>query len=274
LCAEKLDGPLREQLAGRFDLLVSFAFGKIFGPKLLALFPLGGLNIHPSLLPRWRGPSPLSAAIAAGDTETGLSIQKLALQMDSGDLLLQTRRPLDGSETTASLTAWAATEAPSALLTVLGHIAEGTAVGRPQQGEVTYCHLVQKGDGALDWTLPARVLDARIRACNPWPGATTTWQGQTLTIWDSRHHPDEAQQGNGPSRVEVATAASTGSEQYRAARPGTVLSLDKGSGILIKTGDGLLVARELQLPARKSLDYRSFLNGWPGLIGSLLGDTP
>ncbi|MEI8094711.1 MAG: methionyl-tRNA formyltransferase [Spirochaetales bacterium] len=314
--AEKLDAAVRTLLDGRFDLLISFAFGKIFGPKFLALFPQGGLNVHPSLLPRWRGPSPLSAALAAGDTETGLSIQKLALEMDTGDVVLQRRLPLGGHETTASLTLWAADAAASALVDTLAALPEFLAKAVAQDSNLaTYCHLVQKADGRLDWTRSARELDALVRACNPWPGAFTMWNGQKLTIWDSRVYDavgrTEAPYGDNLSRTEAPYGASVGSKQSppgngrteapsgasvgskqsppgngrteapsgasvgsKQSPPGTVLSLDKESGILVKTGDGFLVVRELQLPARKSLDYRSFVNGSPGLIGSLLGDTP
>ncbi len=252
--AEKLDGGVRSLLEGRFDLLVSFAFGKIFGPKFLGLFPRGGLNVHPSLLPRWRGPSPLAAAIRACDSQTGLSLQWLDLEMDKGDLLFQTHRPLEGTETTALLTLWAAEAAPGALLPVLAALESGKATSwRQEESLATYCSLIQKTDGRLDWSRGARELDALVRASNPWPGATTFWNRHPLTFWDSRHCLETTEDAKHP--------------------PGTVLRLDKSTGLLIKTGDGLLVARELQLPARKSLDYRSFLNGSPGLIGSLLGDA-
>jgi len=253
--AEKLDAGVRTLLEGRFDLLVSFAFGKIFGPKFLALFPRGGLNVHPSLLPRWRGPSPLAAAISARDSQTGLSIQRLDLEMDKGDLLAQTHRLLDGTETTAALTLWAAETAPAALLPVLAALGSPEAPSwRQDESLATYCSLLQKTDGHLDWSRSARELDALVRASNPWPGATTRWNGKPLALWDSRHCPETTEDAK--------------------QLPGKVLRLDKSTGVLIKTGDGLLVARELQLPARKSLDYRSFLNGSPGLIGSLLGDNP
>jgi len=246
----KLDQSARQPLEGRFDLLVSFAYGRIFGPLFLGMFPAGGLNVHPSLLPRWRGPSPLSAAILARDAHTGISVQRLALGMDEGDVVVRCVRPLDGTETTASLTAWAAQEAPSLLVQAVAALADGSADARPQEGEASYCRLVAKDDGRLDWSLSAADLDARIRACDPWPGAFTTWDGQRLTVRQSR-------------LVPVAPSGQA---------PGTVVSVDKSNGILIQTGDGLLAVGELQLPARKSLDFRSFLNGNPALVGSRLGE--
>ena len=245
----KLDAGARALFAGRFDLLVSFAYGRIFGPLFLGLFRLGGVNVHPSLLPRWRGPSPLSAAILARDARTGITVQKLALQMDAGGILAVTERALDGTETTGSLTAWAAASAPALLLETLGRAAED---GVPQnEAEAAYCHLVAKEEGRLDWSLPAAELDARVRAYDPWPGAFTFWDGQRLTLRSS----------------------SAVSAEPSAAAPGTVVSVDKSKGILVQTGGGLLAVRELQLPGRKSLDFRSFLNGNPALIGSRLGDS-
>jgi methionyl-tRNA formyltransferase len=245
----KLDGEARALLQGRFDLLVSFAYGRIFGPLFLGLFPLGGLNVHPSLLPRWRGPSPLPAAILARDPDTGISVQKLALQMDAGDIVVRSRRPLDGTETAGSLTAWAAEAAPELLLDAVEQMAGGALAEAQDESLATYCHLLAKEEGRLDWSLTAAELDARIRAYDPWPGAFTSWNGQRLTVKQS-------------SVAGVSTGA-----------PGTVVSVDKSNGILVQTGSGLLAVRELQLPGRKSLDFRSFLNGNPALIGSRLGES-
>jgi len=247
----KLDGPARDLFQGRFDLLVSFAYGKIFGPLFLGLFPAGGLNVHPSLLPRWRGPSPLTAAILARDSQTGISVQKLALKMDSGDVVVRSFRPLDGTETTGSLTEWAAAAAPALLVDAVRRMESGAPGAEVQdEGSATFCSLVQKNDGRLDWGLSASELDAKIRAYDPWPGAFTDWAGQRLALKGSSVVP-----GAGPG---VA--------------PGTVVSVDKSNGILVQTGDGLVAVRELQLPARKSLDFRSFLNGNPSLVGSRLGE--
>lgn len=245
----KLDAAARALFEGRFDLLVSFAYGKIFGPLFLGLFPQGGLNVHPSLLPRWRGPSPLAAAILARDGRTGITVQRLAPQMDSGDTVTTRERALDGTETTGSLTAWAAAAAPELLLKAIAEVEAGTA-GVPQdETRATYCRLISKEEGLLDWSLPAAELDARIRAYDPWPGAFTVWNGQRLTL----------------KRSSLIVSSGTGA-------PGLV-AVDKSNGILIQTGSGQLAVRELQLSGRKSLDFRSFLNGNPALIGSRLGES-
>ena len=247
----KLDAQARAVFEGRFELLISFAYGRIFGPLFLGLFPLGGLNVHPSLLPRWRGPSPLSAALLARDNETGISVQRLALKMDSGDVLARLVHPLNGTETTGSLTLWAADAAAPLLIEALGALSSETLNPTVQdEAFATYCHLMAKEDGRLDWNLKAVDLDARVRAFSPWPGAFTTWEGQRLALSQSSVVGDFS----GPL-----------------AESGSVVAVDKSLGILVQTGDGLLAIRELQLPARKTLDFRSFLNGNPSLVGSRLG---
>ena len=247
----KLDSVVRDLFQGRFDLLVSYAFGKIFGPLFLGLFPRGGLNVHPSLLPRWRGPSPLPAALLARDTQTGISVQRLGLKMDAGEVVISLARSLDGAETTGTLTEWAAAAAVPLLLEAVQLVEDGKGPWLPQdESKATYCSLISKEEGVLDWRLSSAELDARIRAYDPWPVASTTWNSSKLFLRKSSWTPSP------PSVVE----------------PGAVVSIDKSKGILVQTGDGLLAVREWQLPARKSLDFRSFLNGNPSLIGSRLGE--
>ncbi len=244
----RLDAEFRASLKG-FDLLVSFAYGKIFGPRFLELFPWGGLNVHPSLLPRWRGASPLTAAILAGDLETGICVQTLALGMDEGDLVGCLKRPLEGTETTESLTEWASKAAPGLLLTAVARLASGERQFTPQQGEAVYCQKISKEDGLIDWKKSAHELEAQVRAFTPWPASWTFWRGQTLTL----------------RQVRVLDGEKT-------ADPGRVLALDKSEGILVQTGSGLLALRELQLAGKKTLDFRSFANGTRDFVGSLLGE--
>ncbi|MDR2370574.1 MAG: methionyl-tRNA formyltransferase [Treponema sp.] len=251
---EKLDGAAREAVSAlKPDLLVSFAYGRMFGPKFLALFPLGGINIHPSLLPKYRGPSPIPQAILNRDAETGVTIQRLAAEMDSGDILAQEAFPLDGRETSESLGAAAAEKAAALLPSVLEGLAGGALHGRPQNhGEASYCSLISREDGVIDWNAGAAEIDARIRAFTPWPLCRTRFGGHELYIREAR--PLE----NRPDGIPRA-------------EPGTVLGIDKGAGILVQTGDGVLAARVLQLEARKALDWRAFLNGVRNFTGSRLG---
>ncbi|MDR2537975.1 MAG: methionyl-tRNA formyltransferase, partial [Treponema sp.] len=236
---QKLDAALRKALVAlKPELLVSFAYGHIFGPKFLALFPLGGINIHPSLLPRYRGATPIQAAILHRDHETGLSIQRLAREMDSGDLLYQERIPLSGRETTESLSAFMAAKAVAALPKMLSAIAQGRVESYPQTGDVSYCAPITKDEGRIDWTQSAEAIDAQIRAFTPWP---LSW---TL---------------HGEQYLHFLEAAPYTEAPYTEAPVGTVLGIDKRAGILVQTGDGVLCVTRLQYRTRKALEWRAFL---------------
>jgi len=247
---QKLDGEVREQVSSlKPDMLVSFAYGRIFGPKFLALFPLGGINIHPSLLPKYRGPSPIPAVILNRDNETGISIQKLAAEMDSGDIIAQERFPLTGRETTGSLGVIMAHRAAGLLPGVLQDIAGGRVRAVPQNhSEASYCSLIAKEDGLIDWNKSAAEIDARIRAFDPWPLCWTMHEGQKLFI------------------LKAEAVAHGGGNT-----PGLVEGIDKERGILVQTGEGALAVTELQYQARKALGWRAFLNGARNFAGSRLG---
>jgi methionyl-tRNA formyltransferase len=248
---EKLDGGAREQVAAlKPDLLVSFAYGAIFGPKFLALFPRGGINIHPSLLPQYRGPTPIPAAIMNRDRETGITIQRLAPEMDSGDILAQERVALSGRETTADLSGIMARKAAEMLPAALRGLAAGTLRAEPQDhNAASYCSLIAKEDGRIDWSRSAGEIDARIRAFNPWPLSWTTHNGERLCILTAE--PLDGAAGPSPA--------------------GTVLGIDKQRGILIQTGAGTLAVTALQYQAKKALEWRAFINGARHFIGTRLG---
>jgi methionyl-tRNA formyltransferase len=258
LKSEKLGAEARETVTALApDILLSFAYRKIFGPKFLALFPKGGINVHPSLLPRWRGPSPIQAAILARDTKTGLSIQRLAPEMDSGDILYQTELPLLGRETSESLSAAAADAAARAIVPLLDAIEEGTETARPQEGEgVSYCGLIEKEDGLIDWSRDALDIDASVRAYLPWPLAHTFLGQERLLVHESL---PLAEDGSGGAPPDVSAV------------PGTVISIDRSKGILVQTGRGVLALLRLQLEKKKALGHRDFANGARGLAGSRLG---
>ncbi len=159
------------------ELLVAVAFGKIFKQDLLELFPYGGINLHPSLLPKHRGPSPIPAAILAGDNETGVSIQRLALKMDAGAILAAERLLLSGTERTGSLSETLSQIGSRLLVKVLGDLEKCRSGGStlPEETqlekEASYCRLVKKNDGSINWTEPAELIERKIRAYYPWPGS-------------------------------------------------------------------------------------------------------
>jgi methionyl-tRNA formyltransferase len=240
------------------ELLVVVAFGRIFRKSFLDLFPRGGINLHPSLLPKFRGPSPISAVILAGERETGVTVQRLAPRFDSGDILAQKTCPLDGSETTGTLTERLAPVGAELLASVLTRMREAEVPGRPQREEdATYCRLVRKEDGRIDWSAPAEVIERMVRGYDPWPRASTTFAGQGLLVLKSRCLPD--------TLGEISATAGG------AHPPGTIIGSSPQSGLLVQTGDGILAVERLQLQFKKPLDWRSFLNGHPDAIGTRLG---
>jgi len=248
----KLDSAAREQIAAlNIDLLVSFAYARLFGPKFLALFPLGGINIHPSILPKYRGPSPIQAAILNRDSETGVSIQTLAHEMDCGDILAMEKFPLCGRETSQSLGESAGKIAAQMLPEVIKKIASGNIQKSPQDSScASYCSLVSKEAGLIDWNQSSLEIDAKIRAFDPWPLCRTIHNGRELLLLKA-----SAQEDSVPLQ----------------GIPGKVLGIDNKYGILIQTGDGVLAVTELQYQAKKALFWRDFLNGARDFSGSQLG---
>lgn len=262
---ERLGPAEREAIAAlRPEALVVYAYGRLFGPKFLALFPRGAVNAHPSLLPRWRGCAPIPYAILNRDAETGLSIQRLVREMDAGEVLARTRIALRGDETTASLSAWAAEEGARLFSAVLADMEAGRERGEPQDpAAVTFSAAIRKEDGLVDWSLPAADIYARLRAFTPWPGLWTSLGGRRLSVLEARPAPEGGAAISGGGAVGAAGAA-----------PGAVLRVDKSEGIMVQTGRGALALLRLQLEGKKALPFKDFANGNRGLEGSILGAAP
>jgi methionyl-tRNA formyltransferase len=248
----KIDRAFRETVSGLAPrLLLCVAIGRIFGPKFLALFPDGGINVHPSLLPRFRGPSPIPAAILSGDAVTGVTVQRLALKTDTGDILAQAVHPIAAADTTASLSPRLARLGAALCVETIEAIAAGTARSTPQdESKATSCRLLSKEDGLLDFRLGAAELERAVRAYNPWPLAHAFWNGKRLFFLAGAVHPAPPPTPSPP--------------------PGAVLGMDKERGILINTGNGILAITLIQLEYKKPLPFRDFLNGNRDLIGSVL----
>jgi methionyl-tRNA formyltransferase len=257
LMPTRLDETVRQEIARLSpDILVVVAYGRIFGPKFLALFSMGGINLHPSLLPKYRGPSPISSAIFNRDGTTGVTVQEIALEVDSGNILLQKSFPLNNSETTESLTKFAAKIGSTMLHEVLCSLESGTHNSTPQDSSsASYCTHLAKKDGIIDWKKSTEEIDALIRACTPWPRGHTTFGKVNLAI-------RRASVYGGP--------IDSGKKDYLGV-PGKVVDIDNESGILIQTGSGLLAVTELQLQSKKSLDWKSFLRGARYFMGAVLG---
>ena len=267
LKTEKLDAFTRKEISALApDLLVSFAYGRIFGPRFLALFPLGGINIHPSLLPKYRGASPIPAVILAGEKETGICIQRLAAEMDAGDILAEDAFRLSGRETALSLSETSGRRAALLLRDLLPGFNSKAVRARPQKGEAVYCSLIKKEDGLIDWLKSAVEIDAQIRAYTPWPLSFTCLGKETLFILEA----GSLETVKTPAQADKAVPPKTGPLPCA----GTVLGTDKNRGILIQTGDGILAVSRLQWQAKKALDWKAFINGARDFAGAKLGSLP
>ena len=267
-CPQKLDAAAREQIAAQgFDALVCFAYGKIFGPKFLSLFKAGGVNVHPSLLPKYRGATPVPAAILNCDSETGVTVQTLALGMDEGEILAQEKIALDGSETTDSLLDKSADIAANLLEGLLNKAAQDAAAGtlkkgRPQEGEASYTKTISKDDALINWNDSAVKIAAAVRAYTSEPGSWTRIggeSGETLKILKAA--PLEE------IDLQAQEAAPSGQSSVPA---GTVAAFDKKQGILVKCGQGLLCVTELQRQQKKAMGYKDFMNGARDFVGTRL----
>ncbi len=235
--------------AARADVMVVAAYGLILPQWLLDAFPHGCLNIHASLLPRWRGAAPIHRAIEAGDAETGVTIMQMDAGLDTGDMLLVERLSIAANDTTASLHDKLATLGGRLIVETLELLACGGLRPVPQPAEgVTYAHKIEKQEAAVDWRLPATVIERRIRAFNPFPGAATTWQGESIKLWQCHVEQDRSSD--------------------RA--PGSVLAAGP-EGIAVLCGQGVLRLTELQRAGGKRLPAADFLRGFDVPLGAVLG---
>ncbi|NLA91957.1 MAG: methionyl-tRNA formyltransferase [Spirochaetales bacterium] len=251
--AEKLTKAVREEVALLgVNFLISFACGHYFGPKFLDLFSEGSVNIHPSLLPKYRGSAPIQFAILEGDRETGISIQRIAAEIDSGNILSSVVFELDGTETTASLSDKVAHMVPSLLIETLDNLTQGRIEEVVQEHEkATFTRLLTKEDGVIDWSEGCQTIDSKIRAFIPWPRATTTFEGVPLAI--------------------------TGVTGYRLdsevnhLEPGRVVALVKKRGLEVVCGDGVIYLSRLHMAQKREMESSAFVNGNPQIIGTILG---
>ena len=218
------------------DLMVVVAYGLILPKPVLGLPKLGCVNVHGSLLPRWRGAAPIQRSIYAGDEETGVTIMFLEPQMDTGPMLLRVSTPILPLETSAGLYDRLAIIGAKALADCLPGIENGSIEAEKQdEALVTYANKLDKSEGMMDWTLSAPVLERRVRAFNPWPVAETVYREEILRIWLAQALDDEANES-----------------------PGVVLPNRKT--LDVATGRGVLRLLELQLPGGRRLNAPDFLN--------------
>ena len=235
------------------DLYIVAAFGQILPQAVLDLPRYGTLNIHASLLPKYRGVSPISEAILQGDTETGVTIMLLDAGVDTGPTLLQHALPISDDDTTGSLTIKLAALGASALLEVLPLWVQAKITPQPQDEQLaSYTRMLRKEDGEIVWNHPAEVLARAVRAFTPWPSAYTNWNGK---------------------RLKIISAHAVPSEPTLEAKPGTVNQRKENDRQILSvvTGKGLLIVDKLQLEGKKVMNADEFLRGYPQIVGDVLG---
>jgi methionyl-tRNA formyltransferase len=231
------------------DLIITAAFGQILKRNVLDLPRLGIVNVHASLLPRWRGAAPVAAALRAGDARTGVALVQTGEGLDTGPILATRAIPIQPDHTQGALTAVLAHLGADLLGETLPHLFAGEI--RPQAQDdslATLAPRLRKEDGRIDWSNSTAAIERQVRAFDPWPGTFTHWRGQALRI--------------------LKVAMTTGPEAYQP--PGKVLRSDKKE-VLVATGDGLLRLLELQPPGKRPMTPQALANGAPDFLGAVLG---
>ncbi len=241
----ELEAALR---ASGAELAVVVAYGKILPRAVLDALPRGCINVHASLLPKYRGAAPVQWAVIDGEAETGVCIMQLDEGMDTGPVYLERRVAIDPDETSGELLARLAPIGAEALLDAIAQIAAGTARAVPQDhAHATHARMLTKADGAIDFTQPAEAVAARIRGVDPWPGAQAVLRGQPIKLFRAR-----ARAGEGAAQA-----------------PGTVVAIDK-DGMHVAAQGGLVVIREIQAAGRKRRAAQQFAAGRGLAVGDVL----
>ena len=266
----RLDGKFAEEAAlarqaitvAQADAMVVVAYGLILPQWVLDAMSgpgrWGCLNIHGSLLPRWRGAAPIHRAIEAGDSQTGVTIMQMDAGLDTGPMLLQGSLPIEATDTSASLHDRVAELGARLVVQALAHPSAWVAQDQPAQG-VSYAHKIEKSEAAIDWRESADLIARRVRAFNPFPGASASLSGEILKVWSAQ-------------ALAVGEVPAT----FLTAQPGEVLSLGPG-GMVVRTGQGAVRLTELQRPGARRLPVADFLRGFEvrqGMTFNASGDLP
>lgn len=233
------------------DIIVVAAFGQIIPKNILELPSFGCINIHASLLPKYRGAAPIQQAVIDGEKESGVTIQKMGTGIDTGDMIAKVVVPLAEDETGGSLFDKLAAAGADLLIKTLPDIFQGRAVyeKQPEESPTPYAGMITKEMGRMDFHKDAEELERLVRGLNPWPSAYTFLNGKTLKIWKSRVSEEKTDMG-----------------------PGTVIAADK-SGIHVSCGTGVLILTEIQLEGKKRMEADAFLRGYKIETGTLLKDN-
>ena len=232
----KQAGALEQLAALEPDLIVVIAYGLILPQAVLDIPKFGSINVHGSLLPRWRGAAPIHRAVMAGDDKTGITIMKVVKKLDAGDMLYKIECPINADSTSSELHDQLAEIGAQGLIQVVNQIEQGTLIAEPQdEALVTYAHKLEKNEAMLDWQKSALELDRQVRGLNAWPVAQTLYKGEVLRVWRSEVI-------DGESDLPAGTISC---QQH---------ALD------VATGNGILRLLEVQLPGGKRIAGKDFLN--------------
>jgi methionyl-tRNA formyltransferase len=260
----KLDGKFPQEAAdaqtfiahANADVMVVAAYGLILPQWVLDAPQYGCLNIHASLLPRWRGAAPIHRAIEAGDAQTGVTIMQMDAGLDTGDMLLEETMTILPQDTTASLHDKLADMGAALIVKALTQVGQFKPVKQPTEG-VTYAHKIEKAEAAIDWTLSAQQLSQRIRAFDPFPGMTAQMAGEMVKVWQAHVLANAL----ADTLTDAPAPAST-------AKPGTLLAID-ASGLQVACGAGVLCLTQLQKPGGKRQPVADFVRHFKGTVGDV-----
>ncbi|EKE19841.1 MAG: Methionyl-tRNA formyltransferase [uncultured bacterium] len=232
------------------DLVIVAAYGKIIPEVALEIPKFGFINVHVSILPKYRGASPIQNALLAGEKETGVTIMLMDQGIDTGDILAQEITPIEDQDTTESLMARMAGVGANLLIKTLPNWIEGGIDAKKQDHELaTFCKLISREDGKISWTDSAEKIQNQFRAMTPWPGVFTFWK-------------------NGSKLVRLKLNSISKTDSNKDHQMGEVFQI--GNEVAVQTGEGAIILREIQKEGKKSSDLKSFINGHKNFIGSIL----
>lgn len=219
------------------DIMVVIAYGIILPQAVLDAPKLGCINVHASLLPRWRGAAPIHRALLAGDSESGVTIMQMDAGLDTGDMLVITKCPIHGDDTSEQLHDRLIEIGQPALLEALSQLEQGTAKPEKQDDSLSnYAHKLEKSEGLIDWTKSAAEIDCQVRGLTPWPGAFTVWKEQNV-------------------RIHKASVCADSTD----AQPGNIVAMTT-EGFEVATGSGTVLLEILQMPGKKAMSAKDILN--------------
>jgi len=231
------------------DIFVVVAYGQIVPKEVLLIPPLGCVNIHASILPKYRGAAPMQRAILNGDSETGVTIMYMDEGMDTGDMIYQERIAIEESDIFADLQSKMMTLSCECIIKALGQIESGTAAREQQDNtKATYAPMLTKEDGLINWNSPTSKILNQVRALDPWPGTYCNYQGQVLKVWGAAKGSEIGSSNTVPGQI-----------------------IESGTGLLIKTADSAVSITEVQGAGGKRMSIADYLRGHPIPAGTVLG---